>query len=115
MLWVLPPEIGEELAGLELQIGRQRSRLQIGLFKFQRSALIFLELKDDVSKSFEIGIHCSVEGDLGVAQGEAAADGIVVAEVKFLGDVVGGGPAGIDQGAKTNIHVSRTSTGQRER
>src|SRR6058998_776482 len=56
VLRVLPAEIGEELAGLELEIRRQCRRLQIGFLEFDFGALILFQLEYEVCESLEIRI-----------------------------------------------------------
>src|SRR6266496_2239837 len=68
MLRVLPAEIGEELAGLELEIRRQGHRLQIRFLEFDLGALILFQFEYDVGESLEVRIHCAVQGNLRVAE-----------------------------------------------
>ena len=68
VLRILPAEIGEELAGLELEIRRQRHRLQIRFLEFDLGALVFFQFKYEVCEALEIRIHRAVQGNLGVAE-----------------------------------------------
>src|SRR5258708_35688 len=105
MLRVLPAEAGEILARLELQVGRERGRLQVGFLELDLRLVVLVQFQDDVAKALEIGIDRAVDGDLRVAQRKAALDGIVVAELQLGGRIRGAGPAGVNQRAVTDVHV----------
>src|SRR5204862_7311173 len=104
MLRVLPPEVGKKLAAFELEIGGQGSGLQIRLFQLDARFVVPIELEDNVSEAFEIGINRAVQRDFGVAQGETALDWIMIAELQPLGWIGIRRPSGVHQGVETDIH-----------
>ena len=68
MLRIVATKRREKLTSLELQIGRQRSRLQIRFLQFDVRLIIFVQLQNDIGETFEIRINRSIEGDFRVAQ-----------------------------------------------
>ena len=105
VLRILPPEIGEELAALELQIGRERGGLEIGFFQLDSGSIVFVQLEDDIGKSLEIRVHRPIEGNFRVAERKAAFDGIVIAKLKKTGGIGCGGPTEVHERIEAEIHV----------
>ena len=65
VLRILPAEIGEELAGLDLQVGRQRGGLQIGFFQLDTGLVVLVQLKHDVAEPLEVRVNRAINGDFG--------------------------------------------------
>src|SRR4051794_27177820 len=72
-------EGGKKLPGLQLKVKRQVRRLQEGLFNFDLGFVIVVEFENDVGKSFEIRIDCTVERELDIARIESALLRIMIA------------------------------------
>src|SRR6266404_4915753 len=98
VLRVLAAEICEVLARLDLQVSGQRNGLQVSL----------IELKHDIAKAFEVRVHRAIDGDFGVAHGETALDGVMVAQFEGLGGIGSSGPTNVHEGIEADVHVSRT-------
>src|ERR1700730_4686945 len=73
-----PTERGEKLAGFELKIEGQVSRLQKYLLNFHRGLVVVVQFEDNVGKAFEVRIDRAVEGKLDVTRIEAALLWIVI-------------------------------------
>lgn len=66
VLGVLSAEFGQELAGFELQVGRQRHALQVSLLQLHSSLVVLVELENKIGEAFEIGVHRAIKHDFGV-------------------------------------------------
>ena len=87
VLRVLPAEVGKELAGLDLQVERQRHALQVGFLQLHRGLVVLIELEGDIGEPFEIRVHCPIEHNFGVDERETASVGVMIPELQELGRV----------------------------
>ena len=79
VLRILPPEFGEELPELDLQIGGQGRRQPVSFLELNASLAGGVYLENDVAKALEVRVHVPVEGNLRVRHGKAVDLRIMVA------------------------------------
>src|SRR5262249_30883854 len=106
VLRVLPAKGREILAGLELEIGRERRRLEETFLELDFRFVVPVQLQHDVRETLEIRIDRAIDGDLRIAQRETALARIVVAELKLRRGIILRRPARVDQRAETEVHVA---------
>src|SRR6185369_2456196 len=63
VLGILPAKGGEELARLDLELRRQRNRLEVSLLEFDLGLVVLVQLEDDIAVAFEIRIHRAIQRD----------------------------------------------------
>src|SRR3954468_16311801 len=109
MLRVLPTELGEELARLQLQVCWKRGGDDVHLLELDAGFSILVELVDDVAEALEVRIDGGVERELAVRNREAANLGIVVTlhERVHIGRA---GPTRIGEPVEPDVHVGAGST-----
>src|SRR5262249_34428075 len=112
MLLVLPAELGEKLADFRLKIVGQRRGDRVNLLELDFSLCSTVQLVDDVREPLEVRIDRAVEGQLGVGNREAADERIVIASLKE-GEIRVGGPPGVNQPVKPDVHVRARGAGGR--
>src|SRR6266513_407952 len=109
VLRILPPEFGEELSELDLQIGWKGCRQPVSFLELNASLAGGVDLENDVAEALEVRVHVPVEGNLRVRHGEAVDLRIMVAPFDRT-DVVRGRPTAIRQCDEADIHVGAGCT-----
>src|SRR5215218_5837510 len=104
VLWILTPELREELAALYLQLPRQRRSQEIHFLQFDPGLALRIQLVDDIGETLEVRIDSTVQRELRVRNREAADMRIVIAELERT-DVTLRGAAEVGESRKTNVHV----------
>ena len=97
-------EGGKELACFDLQAIGQAGRLQKRFFELDIRLVEVIELKDNVSEPFEIGINGPIERDFGVAPVKSALLRIVIAHFDLV-EITGAGCSEREHRVERNVHV----------
>src|SRR6266496_2152257 len=84
-----PAKRREELAGFQLQIERQASRLHECFFDFHFRFIVVIQFENNIGKTFEVRVHRTVECELSVACVESPLLRIVIAHFDVL-EIVSG-------------------------
>ena len=104
MARIEPPELGEELADLELQAVRQRGGGRVDLLELDDRLAFRRDLQDDVRLTAEVGIDRALEDDLDVLNGEAALRRVVAARLEGA-DIARGRSAGGEEAVQREVEV----------
>ena len=84
--------------------------MQVSLLEFDGRLVVLVQFQNDVGEALEIGIDRAIDGDFRVAQGKAALEGIMITQLQPGRRIRHAGPAGINQRAVADVHVSGAGT-----
>src|SRR5438477_5808001 len=104
-----PAERGEELSGFELKIEWQTRCLQERFFNFDSGFVVVVEFEDNVGETFEVGIDCAIERELGVARVETALLWIMIPALNIT-EIARARARQCKQSVERDVHVIFSAT-----